>query len=59
MTTSIIRRLEQARREQQRDLDQINRAIHLLKGRGHMSAAGRKAISRAQKARWAKRKKVA
>jgi hypothetical protein len=58
---SLIKQLRAARREAEREVEQISDAIAALNGAGHgaklqhtISAAGRKRISLAQKKRWAK-----
>jgi hypothetical protein len=63
---NILRSLYEARAERQREIDQINQALRhlglklrkgeirkLLPNRRRMSAAARKKISDAQRARWA------
>lgn len=59
----VIEQLRSARRDAAREVEKIDAAIAALNGAGHgaksqhtMSAAGRKRISDAQKARWAKQK---
>jgi|HubBroStandDraft_5_1064220.scaffolds.fasta_scaffold406307_1 hypothetical protein len=63
-----VKQLNNARREMEQELDGIKQAIKAL-GRGstinvhrpkrHLSAAGREAISRAQRKRWKAAKKAA
>lgn len=62
--TDVVRQLRKERDRAQKEVDRINAALAALgdlringamHGRREISAAGRRAISLAQKARWAKR----
>jgi hypothetical protein len=62
--TSVLNQLEQERNRLTSQLERLNNAISALSGtrittrKGPMSAAGRRKIAAAQKARWAKWRKA-
>ena len=60
--TNVISILNQAKKELEQNLDHVNKAISALNGdhkKRVMSAAGRKRIADAQRARWKKLRKAA